>query len=79
MTMFNRWIDGVAISKKVEQSKLTADCWSVQVWGLLACVGCELENKPDCGGKVILMRIRKGRFPVTGIKGRVTVEGRLME
>lgn len=40
-------------SRTVSQSKLSAECWPVQVWGLSACKTCEFRNKPDCGGKKI--------------------------
>jgi hypothetical protein len=62
------------VSKEANLDKLTLDCWFVQVWGLKACERCELKGKPDCGGKKILKKIEKGRFPRYGI-GRPVIAG----
>jgi hypothetical protein len=43
----------VVSSQEVDQSKLTADCWSIQVEGLKACEKCEYLGKRNCGGKNI--------------------------
>ncbi len=40
-------------SKEVDQSKLTSDCWLIQLEGLKACDRCQYLNKRDCGGKAI--------------------------
>ena len=39
--------------KMVQQSKLSSECWSVQIWGQEHCKTCEFLNKRDCGGKKI--------------------------
>jgi hypothetical protein len=79
MATFSRWVDGIAISKEIPQENLTADCWPVQVWGLLACENCELKDSDNCGGKVYLMRIRKGRYSATGYRVITKIERRLMK
>ena len=38
---------------KVDQSKLTSECWLIQFQGLCACEKCEFKNTEDCGGKKI--------------------------
>jgi hypothetical protein len=40
-------------SKQVKQSEMSAECWSVQVWGTDYCKKCEYLGKRDCGGKKI--------------------------
>jgi len=38
-------------SKKVDQSKLTSECFYIQIEGKPACARCEFKNKPRlCGG-----------------------------
>ena len=39
--------------KVVNQSKISEECWSVQIWGFSACTHCEYKGKKDCGGKSI--------------------------
>jgi len=51
-------------SKTVSQSKLTSECWSVQVWGRSNCKKCEFRDTPDCGGK----KIRKTGKNAKGFK-----------
>lgn len=43
----------ITSSKEVNQSKLTSDCFYIQINGLAACQKCEYLNKRDCGGKKI--------------------------
>lgn len=48
--------DGVLIetsSKEIDQSKLTSDCWLIQINGLKACEKCKFLNTEECGGKNI--------------------------
>ncbi len=40
-------------SKKIDQSKLTSDCWLIQFSGLSACETCEVKDTLDCGGQNI--------------------------
>ena len=42
---------------EVDQNKLTADCWLIQIKGLIACETCELKDTDECGGKEILKKI----------------------
>jgi hypothetical protein len=37
----------------VDQSKLSSECWSVQIQGRIACVNCELRDTGECGGRNI--------------------------
>lgn len=39
--------------KMVRYSKLSTECWFVQVWGLEKCEDCESRDTPDCGGQNI--------------------------
>jgi hypothetical protein len=41
------------IVRTVQQSRLSAECWTVQFEGLTACDHCELRSTLDCGGKHI--------------------------
>lgn len=41
-------------TKIIQQSKLTGECWMVQMQGLSACEFCEYKNTEDCGGQDIL-------------------------
>lgn len=36
------------------QSHLTRECWSIQIWGLMSCKSCEAFGTRECGGKKIL-------------------------
>jgi len=54
-------------SKRIKQADLTSECWSVQVWGLVACERCELQGSRECGGRGVLKRIKRGEFPSTGL------------
>jgi hypothetical protein len=45
---------GKVLKKKhVPQAQLSAECWSVQFWGLAYCKTCPFKGKKDCGGKKI--------------------------
>jgi len=55
------------LSKVVDQSKLTADCWWVQMYGLKRCKCCEFQGTKECGGKAILKKIEEGTFPKDGL------------
>lgn len=66
--------EGIVETKTIDQSKLTTDCWSVQIQGVAACEKCEFFNTASCGGKAILKRRveaqeyweQLGTIPVTG-------------
>ena len=58
------------VVKMISQSDLTADCWSVQAWGLRACRACEIRGTDECGGKAILEKITSGTFPETGLPSK---------
>ena len=54
-------------TKVVDQSKLTSDCWMIQIEGAKACEKCEFKNKPRlCGGMKI--REKYGILPVSKSK-----------
>lgn len=53
-------------SKRILQSLLSNDCWSIQVWGIGACETCEFKNTKECGGKA---KIKAGSFPQNGLPG----------
>ena len=40
-------------TKTICQSNLTAECWSIQIWGKEYCKKCEFKNTKNCGGKNI--------------------------
>jgi len=47
-------VDGQVVitsTKVVDQSKLTSECFMIQINGLAACKNCEYLGKQDCGGK----------------------------
>ena len=57
-----------------EQSKLTSECWSVQLFGLDYCETCPLRDTPECGGRNIRRtgRNSKGvRVPIGELYGVV--------
>jgi len=39
--------------RMIRQKDLTAECWSVQVWGSDYCNTCEFKDADECGGKNI--------------------------
>ena len=45
--------------KTIDQSKLTSDCWLIQIYGIEACKTCEVRGTDECGGKEILKRIKE--------------------
>ncbi len=49
----------ITSSKEVDQTKLTSDCWMIQINGLEACKKCEFLNKRNCGGKAIRKNLLK--------------------
>lgn len=53
--------------RTVNQSELTSDCWSVQVWGIEHCKTCQYLNTKECGGEEILKKVEKGQYPSAGI------------
>jgi hypothetical protein len=55
---------------QVDQSRLTSDCWMIQVFGIHACSGCEVKDTDECGGKGIIAKIRKREYPYSGIGQR---------
>jgi hypothetical protein len=46
-------------SKRIDQNKLTSDCWAIQFNGLSACNTCEFKNTADCGGGNTLKQLKK--------------------
>jgi len=48
-------------SKVIDQSKLTSDCWIVQMQGLGACKKCQYNGTNQCGGKNI-RKLKKTTF-----------------
>lgn len=46
-------------TKIVDQSKLTSECWLIQIQGLKACKRCEYLNTEECGGQEILKKLNK--------------------
>jgi len=40
-------------TKIIQQSKLTGECWMVQMQGLKACESCQYKGTEDCGGQNI--------------------------
>jgi len=56
-------------SKRVLQSSLSNDCYSIQVWGTEACNTCEYKDTKECGGKAIIAKIKAGSFPQNGLPG----------
>ena len=66
-----KFVDGKAVltdTKVVDQSKLTSECWLIQIQGLKACEGCPCMSKKTgmpktrgehaCGGVAIHKRLR---------------------
>ena len=47
--------------KEIDQSKLTSDCWLIQINGLQACSECEFRNTKDCGGGKTLKLLKKNK------------------
>ena len=39
--------------KQVKQANMTAECWSIQIWGKEYCETCEFKDTDECGGKQI--------------------------
>lgn len=54
-------------TKRIYQKDLTADCWSIQIWGLPYCRTCEYLATEDCGGYRIRKKILSGEYPVHGL------------
>ena len=40
-------------TKIISQKMLSAECWTVQVWGIEACKDCDYQHTKECGGKQI--------------------------
>jgi len=55
------------MGKRIYQSDLTPDCWSIQFWGLPHCRKCEYLATDECGGLNIRRKILKGNYPVNGL------------
>jgi hypothetical protein len=51
-------------SKVVDQSKLTSDCFLIQIEGIKACENCEFKDTKDCGGMKIRKRLARTTTPV---------------
>lgn len=48
-------------TKVIDQSKLTSDCWIIQIQGLGACKKCQYNGTQECGGKNI-HKLKKTTF-----------------
>ena len=47
--------DGTVTDQRhIRQDKITAECWSIQMWGKEKCKTCEYLKTKACGGKDIL-------------------------
>jgi hypothetical protein len=46
------------MTKVINQSTLTSDCWLVQFEGLSKCKTCEAKGTKDCGGGETLKRLK---------------------
>jgi len=57
--------------KTFPQSKLSAECWSVQMWGTDHCKECEFYGTEDCGGTEILKTGKNENGVEVGKKGMV--------
>ena len=42
------------IIKTINQSMLTSECWSVQMFGFEKCKDCEYKDTSECGGQNII-------------------------
>lgn len=45
-------------TKQIDQSKMTSDCFLVQLSGLSACEACKVKNTAECGGGATLARLQ---------------------
>jgi len=54
------------IAYTVNQSDLSADCFTIQIQGLSACEKCEFLNTKDCGGKKIRKAMIAGKKKPVG-------------
>ena len=63
-------LNGSLKIKQVNLSDLTAECWSVQMWGLDACNDCQFAETNMCGGA----EIRKDLLE-NGVHGKIGVHG----
>lgn len=48
--------------KEIDQSKLTSDCWLIQIKGIEGCKICDLYHTKECGGKNILSKYESEAF-----------------
>jgi hypothetical protein len=48
----------IAETKVIDQSKLTGDCFYVQINGLEACKTCEFRGTDECGGGATLKKLK---------------------
>jgi len=44
--------------RTIKQSNLTAECWNIQVWGIVACTNCEFRCTSECGGQEIRKKLK---------------------
>jgi hypothetical protein len=56
-------------TKMVRQGDLTGECWSVQVWGLEACMTCEYADTKECGGPEVRKAMAAGERDPAGLPG----------
>jgi len=55
------------MAKRIYQSDLTPDCWSIQFWGLPHCRTCDYLATDECGGQRIRKKILSGQYPLHGL------------
>jgi len=48
-----REFEKITEARQADQSKLTAECWDVQFWGLEKCETCQWKDSDECGGQEI--------------------------
>ena len=44
-------------TRTIDQSKLTSECWGIQIAGIERCKTCEYLDTEECGGKEIRKRL----------------------
>jgi len=59
-------------TKIISQKMLSAECWTVQVWGINACRDCDYQRTKECGGDQILKTGKNtlgNEIPLPDIRG----------
>ena len=55
--------------KRIKQSDLSAECFSIQIFGVTQCLTCEYLGKRDCGGKKIRKTLKNEKGIIIGFEG----------